>query len=211
MKRQIFALALITAGCTSDAPKTAEDSAVAARARADSTVEAARQAVIPPGESASAPAPAPPVPDRQAGEWEVTPEGIGALRAGMSLDEAKIVMRGNLIVPAKLEQCDYVKLRNAPTGLLVMVEKDAISRIDVTSGTVATVEGARIGDTEEKIKSLYQGMVAVQPHKYTDGHYLVVTPKDAGENRIVFETDGKKVLRFRSGLRPAVEYVEGCS
>ena len=212
MKRQILALAFSIVACTSDAPKTAEDSAAAARAQAESTLSAARQAVIPPGESASTSAPAPaPVQDRQAGEWEVTPEGIGALRAGMSLDEAKIVMHGNLVVPAKLEQCDYVKLRNAPAGLLVMVEKDAISRIDVTSGTVATVEGARIGDTEEKIKSLYPGMVTVQPHKYTDGHYLVVTPKDAGENRIVFETDGKKVLRFRSGLRPAVEYVEGCS
>ena len=208
MKRQIFALALITAACTSDAPRTAEDSAVAARAKADSTVEAARQAVIPPGESASAPAPAP---DRQAGEWQITPEGIGALRAGMSLDEAKIVMRESLILPAKLEECDYVNFRNAPAGLAAMVEKGEISRVEVRSGTVATVEGARIGDSEEKIKSLYPGIVTVRPHKYTDGHYLVVTPRDAGENRIVFETDGKKVTRYQSGRRPAVEYVEGCS
>lgn len=210
MKRQIIALALITAACTSDAPKTAEDSAVAARAKADSAVEAARQAVIPPGESASAPAPAP-APDRQGGEWQITPEGIGALRAGMSLDEAKIVMRGNLVVPAKLEECDYVNFTNAPAGLAAMVEKGEISRVEVRSGTVATVEGARIGDTEEKIKSLYPGIVTVRPHKYTDGHYLVVTPKDAGESRIVFETDGKKVTRYQSGRRPAVEYVEGCS
>lgn len=61
--------------------------------------------------------------------------------------------------------------------------------------------------------SLYPGQVTVQPHAYTDGHYLVVTPPAAADSsfRIVFETDGQKVLRYRSGLVPAVEYVEGCS
>ena len=209
MKRAAIAIAFIATACTSDAPKTAEDSAVLERARVDSSIEAARKAVVPPGESASVPV-TPPA-DRPAGEWDVTPEGIGSLKAGMSLDEAKIVMHGNLVVPAKLEECDYVNFRNAPAGLAAMVEKGEISRVEVRSGTVATAEGARIGDTEEKIKSLYPGIVTVRPHKYTDGHYLVVTPKDAGENRIVFETDGKKVTRYQSGRLPAVEYVEGCS
>jgi len=210
MKRSALAVALIVTACTSDAPKTAEDSAVAERSRVDSVVEAARKDVVPPGESASVPN-APPPAERKAGEWEITPEGIGALKAGMSLDEAKVVMHDNLVVPAKLQECDYVTLRNAPAGIGIMVEKNEISRVEVRSGTLATMEGARIGDSEDRIKSLYPGMVTVKPHKYTDGHYLVVTPKDAGENRIVFETDGKKVLRYRSGRMPAVEYVEGCS
>lgn len=61
--------------------------------------------------------------------------------------------------------------------------------------------------------SLYPGQVTVQPHAYTDGHYLVVTPPAAADSsfRIVFKTDGQKVLRYTSGLVPAVEYVEGCS
>ena len=210
MKRSALAVALIVTACTSDAPKTAEDSAVAERSRVDSVVEAARKDVVPPGESASVPN-APPPAERKAGEWEITPEGIGALKAGMSLDEAKVVMHDNLVVPAKLQECDYVTLRNAPAGIGIMVEKNEISRVEVRSGTLATMEGAHIGDSEDRIKSLYPGMVTVKPHKYTDGHYLVVTPKDAGENRIVFETDGKKVLRYRSGRMPAVEYVEGCS
>ena len=208
MKRSALAVAFIVTACTSDAPKTAEDSAVAERSRVDSVVEAARKDVVPPGESASD---APPPAGRKAGEWEITPEGIGALKAGMSLDEAKVVMHDNLVVPAKLQECDYVSLRNAPAGIGIMVEKNEISRVEVRTGTVATMEGARIGDSEDRIKSLYPGTVTVKPHKYTDGHYLVVTPKDAGENRIVFETDGKKVLRYHSGRRPAVEYVEGCS
>lgn len=120
----------------------------------------------------------------------------------------------SLVIPAKLQECDYVRVKNAPAGLLLMVEKGKISRVDVTEGTtIATTAGARIGDTEERIRSLYPGQVTVQPHKYTDGHSLVVTPKDPAQKdyRIVFETDGKKVTRYRSGKVPSVEYVEGCS
>jgi hypothetical protein len=195
MKRSLpFIVACFAAACVSDAPKTAGDSAAAAR------------------EVAAVNTPAPTPAEKPAGEWEVTPAGIGSLRAGMGIAEAQIVMHDNLEVPANLGECGYVKPKTGPQGITIMVEKgEMISRVEVNSGTVATVEGAKIGDTEDRIKSLYPGQVAVQPHKYTDGHYLVVTPKTGGDYRIVFETDGKKVTRYRSGRLPAVEYVEGCA
>lgn len=45
------------------------------------------------------------------------------------------------------------------------------------------------------------------------GHYLTVTPAAKADSayRIIFETDGKKVVHYRAGIRPQVEYVEGCS
>lgn len=210
-KPSAVAAILFLAACTSDAPKTAEDSAIVARAAAESTLAAERSKLIPPGESAVITAAPPPSVEKTVGEWEVTPAGIGTLRAGMSLDEAKIIMHDNLVIPAKLEECDFIKTKTGPKGIMLMVEKGEISRVDVTSGTTATMEGAKIGNTEERIKSLYPGQVVVQPHKYTDGHYLVVTPKNGGDNRIIFETDGKKVTRYRSGKLPSVQYVEGCA
>ena len=53
----------------------------------------------------------------------------------------------------------------------------------------------------------------VEPHKYTDGPCVVLTPAAAagGVYRIVFETDGRRVTRYRAGTRPRVEYVEGCA
>jgi hypothetical protein len=38
---------------------------------------------------------------------------------------------------------------------------------------------------------------------------VVATPSDTAL-RLVFETEGARVTRFRVGRRPAVEYVEGC-
>lgn len=45
------------------------------------------------------------------------------------------------------------------------------------------------------------------------GKYLIATPAasaDAGF-RIVFETDGASVLKYRAGRLPEVEWVEGCA
>lgn len=145
----------------------------------------------------------------KASQWQVTAAGIGDVRAGMSLDEANLALGNALTIPTKLQECDYVRPKS-PTGLAFMVEKGEISRVDVQPGSdVATVAGAKIGDSEDRIKSLYPG-VDVKPAKYAPGHYLEVTPSGGSNNRIVFETDGKNVVKYRSGRLPAVEYVEGC-
>ena len=93
-----------------------------------------------------------------------------------------------------------------------MVEEGRIARIDVDSGSVATAAGARVGDTEDRVMSLYPGRVTVSPQKYTSGHYLTVTPASPADSvfRIVFETEHGRVTHFRAGRRPPVEYVEGC-
>jgi hypothetical protein len=92
-----------------------------------------------------------------------------------------------------------------------MIAGGLIARVDVDTLPVATSAGARVGDSEARVDSLYPGRVAVRPHKYEDGHYLVVTPDRADTTlAIVFETSGGRVTRYRAGRRPMVEYVEGC-
>jgi hypothetical protein len=57
------------------------------------------------------------------------------------------------------------------------------------------------------VRELHTGVVE-SPHKYTDGHYLTLAPD--GAHRLVFETDGGHVTRYRGGRMPEVEWVEGC-
>jgi uncharacterized UBP type Zn finger protein len=81
-------------------------------------------------------------------------------------------------------------------------------------GSVKTVSGAKIGDSENRIKSLYPGQIRVTPHEYVQaGHYLTFVPKDASDQqyRVVFKTDGRRVTRFQAGRLPEVGYVEGCA
>ena len=143
----------------------------------------------------------------------VTEHGIGPLRAGMTLPEASAALGGALVVPpgADTAACGYVRWRGGPPGVRLMVANGRVVRVDVDTAGVRTAAGAGIGDTEGEVQRLYAGHVTVSPHKYTDGHYLTVTPNAADTSfAIVFETSGGKVTRFRAGRRPHVEYVEGC-
>lgn len=130
----------------------------------------------------------------------------------MTVAEAAKAMGGGFAAPrGGGSGCGYAVLTKAPAGLAVMMETNKIVRFEVRNGGITTAEGARIGDSEARIKSLYGSRVASTPHKYVPaGHYLTVTPTPTSNNRIVFETDGKVVTEFRSGALPAVEYVERC-
>jgi hypothetical protein len=146
--------------------------------------------------------------------WVVTEHGIGNLRAGMTVAEARAAYP-SFKIPASQDSaaCTYATMNGLPAGVGVMVEGGKVVRVEVRRGTTATSTGARIGDSEEKIKSLYPGQVTVSPHKYTNGHYLAVVPASKADSayRIIFETDGRSVLKYHGGVRPQVEYVEGCS
>lgn len=148
-------------------------------------------------------------------ELRVTLYGIGPVRAGMSVAEAAAALGASLVVPdgADAATCSYLRWAGGPEGVAVMVEDARIARVEVRSGTMATDEGARIGDSAERIQRLYAGRVTASRHKYTDGQYLTVSPASPGDGafRLVFETDAGRVTRFRSGKLPQVEYVEGCS
>ena len=145
---------------------------------------------------------------------QVTVAGIGPLRAGMSVRDAATALHDSLTLPvgADTSACGTLAWRGGPPGVSVMFEHDRVARVDIRSGSVATDAGARIGDTESRIHSLYPGRVAVTPRKYTSGHYLTVSPAAAADSafRIIFETDGVRVTGYRAGMLPQVAYVEGC-
>ncbi|MEH2251132.1 hypothetical protein [Nostoc sp.] len=141
--------------------------------------------------------------------------GIGQVRVGMTVSQAAKAAGTQLVGDPPNNSCYYVKPQNEPKNLSFMVTKGRISRVDVRQNTqITTLKGAKIGDTEAQIKSLYAGQIQVTPHKYVQGgHNLTFVPKDrANQNyRVVFETDGKRVTQFHSGKLPEVEFVEGCS
>lgn len=145
-------------------------------------------------------------------------KGIGSVRVGMTVAEASKAAGIKLVRPSGYEpnaSCYYVQPQSTPKGMSFMVTDGRIARVDVGANKqITTISGAKIGDTEARIKSLYPGKIQVSPHKYVPkGHYLKFVPKDASDKNyaLVFETDGKRVTEFRAGKLPEVDYVEGCS
>ena len=164
----------------------------------------------PPGD-ASAPPPEATTP-APADPWAVTEGGAGPARIGMPLAELEPLLAGPVDTAAAAGNCGYVRLAEAPDSMLFMIDGGRLVRIDVTGGTAATAQGARVGDAEPRVRELYL-QLREQPHKYTDGRYLIALPDAPGDTlyRIVFETDGERVTRYRAGIYPQVEWVEGCS
>ena len=146
--------------------------------------------------------------------WTVTAHGYGPIRSGMTLAEAAAAGGRPFGEPQMgSEECDYFLFADDSLrgSAHFMVINGQIARVDVNDTSIATAEGARIGDSEQRIQELYPGRVTVQPHKYSDGHYLVVTSIADSGFRIIFATDGQKVTTYRAGRMPEVQYVEGCS
>ncbi len=140
--------------------------------------------------------------------WTITAAGLGPLRVGQTIAEASTAVGGGFSGGAG--SCTYAVWPKAPTGVAVMLANGRVVRIEVRSGTIATAAGARIGDSEARINSLYPGRVTSSPHKYNPGgHYMAIRAPNAS-NRIVFETDGSRVTNYRAGRSPEVEQVEGC-
>jgi hypothetical protein len=142
-------------------------------------------------------------------------DGLGQIQVGMNLSDA--VNMGLLNEnPTMRKECDFVFPAvgaGIPDGVSVMVVNGKIARIDVDTGSVTTEDGAKIGDTEDRLRSIYNGDLRVEPHKYIEGgHYMTVLGDSTSAGKaIVFETDGKRVTSFRAGRLPEVKWIEGCS
>lgn len=149
-------------------------------------------------------------------------DGIGPIRVGMTVDEASRSAGVRLIKTLSAgrteEYCAYFGVQEGPKGISFMVTNGRIARVDNFSNKrITTIKGAKIGDTEEQIISLYPGQIQVTRHPYqrlplTNQKYLTFVPKDAADKkyRIIFETSKNRVERFRSGKLPEVEAIEGC-
>ena len=158
---------------------------------------------------------------------KVAINSIGPVKIGMNLPEAALAANTKLYVSyAGSESCYYVQGEGEIKGVSFMVTKDAaksrqkyitsdtIARIDINTPKITTISGAKIGDTEARIKSLYPGKIKVSRHPYDqNGRYLTFIPEDKADQnyRIIFETDGQRVTRYRAGKLPEVRYIEGCA
>ena len=149
------------------------------------------------------------------GGYVVTGDGFAGVRFGMTIAEAEAALGHKLKPTGDVQEgdCKFVEPVGAYEGLAFMVIGNTIARLDVQETTaIATDAGAKVGDSEARVIELYKGRTRVEEHKYTgpEGHYVLVLGGD-GMAQIVFETDGGKVVSYRAGRQPEVEWVEGCS
>ena len=142
--------------------------------------------------------------------WAVTLHGAGPIRFGMTVAQASGAL--GTTIGASPQGCDYASMPGAPAGMRFMVVDGRIVRADVDSAGLPSDRGAAVGMAAADVQRLYGDSLAVVPHKYdTAGRYLVFAPPTGDTAyRVLFETSGDRVVRYRAGRVPEVEWVEGC-
>ncbi len=120
--------------------------------------------------------------------------------------------------PAPADACHYLRPKRAARSVedpAFMLEGGRFVRYDIRGTRETAPGGGKVGMRRADIARLYADQVEARPHHYTDGEYLRIRDPAGGAGVLVFETDGRgedaRVVAWRVGLPPQVDYVEGCS
>lgn len=141
--------------------------------------------------------------------------GIGPVDIGMTVPQASRAAGVQLVSSSSNPNatCDSYQLQQGVKGVSFMVRNGRIARVDIDSSRITTVSGAKIGDSEARIRSLYADQLKVSRLANSEtGNVLTFVPKSQRDKdlRLKFMTDGKQVTGISTGKLPEVNYIEGC-
>lgn len=149
--------------------------------------------------------------------WTVGLRTFGPIHFGASVAEVSRALgaTGKPAAPGLFDGCDFMDFDMAPKGTTFMILDTILVRVDVLDPGVYTRSGIQVGSTEAEVKAAYPGRITVEEHPYEgpQGHYLIYRPQSVADSAfgMIFETDGRIVTRYRSGLRDPVSWIEGCA
>ncbi|MFC5437095.1 lectin [Rhodanobacter umsongensis] len=142
-------------------------------------------------------------------------DGYGDMRFGMDDAAFDRAWAGELkaTTPAAGSSCVSKRPRwvKAPEDFAFMFEGGHFVRYDVGTAKEIAPGGGKVGMSGAQIRSLYGDRVIEQPHKYVAGAKYLRVAAAQGNSVLLFETDATgRVTRWRVGVPPQVDYVEGC-
>jgi hypothetical protein len=144
--------------------------------------------------------------------WCLGMEGIGPVRAGMSVDEVlPLADWSGLERRQQAESCWYLRY-DGPAAFLLMIIDGRVARIELRGkSALRTISGAHLGMSEDALRAMYGARLDVQPHKYDPDGHTIVLEASSGDFGLRFETSKGKVTAIQAGPSEHLHYVEGCS
>jgi len=198
---------------TSTVPETSATIATPATMPAPATPAAPSTMPMPPSATTvAAPGTTGPMPAPGA----ITFDGFGPAHWGASEEQLRQAWGKDLEgAPSEPGACHYLFPHPRSAGgyrVAFMIEGATFGRIDVRASDIAAPGGGRVGMDKAELHRLYPD-IAEQKHKYVEGGLnLRGMDPNGGQGVVVFEVDpAGKVIAWRVGQPPQVDYVEGCS
>jgi hypothetical protein len=137
----------------------------------------------------------------------ISTNGLGALKIGMTLEEAEEAVGRQLKVSyLNSRECGSANV-SARLNVSILLTYDVVARIYTAHRKLRTTRGIHRGSTIAEIKEAYPG-ARKRKHFYTGKpQYEYRVPG----RKIIMETDGEQVTAISTGRLPEVNYVEGCA
>jgi hypothetical protein len=159
-------------------------------------------------------------------------KNIGPVVVGMTIEQLATAAGVSLTRQPDFDQavaetnCAYMSPGTIPgyvpppnsgnkSPLAFMIVDGKLARIDILGGEFKTSQGIMVGSSEQEVQAAFGGASPLPPRAFIGPpyRYLTATPRQAADQnfRLVFESDGAKVVTYRAGKLPEVDYKNGCT
>ena len=142
----------------------------------------------------------------------LTTVGLDTVHFGMTAAVAQRAAGSRFTPVTPRGECFLVTPDEAPEGITFWIVEGTVERVDIDTDEISTRSGGRIGRTEDWILQEWPDHIQASPLPDGSGNLLAFVPRDESDQefRIMFQTDGEKVIRMWAGRLPWVAELGGC-
>ena len=142
----------------------------------------------------------------------LTTVGLDTVHFGMTAAVAQRAAGSSFTPVTPRGECFLVTPDEAPEGITFWIVEGTVERVDIDTVEIGTRSGGRIGRTEDWIRHAWPDHIQASPLPDGSGNLLAFVPRDESDQefRIMFQTDGEKVIRMWAGRLPWVAELGGC-
>ncbi|MBS1265820.1 MAG: hypothetical protein MAG471_01679 [Acidimicrobiaceae bacterium] len=142
----------------------------------------------------------------------VSTVGLDTVIFGMTANAAQRAAGTRFTPITPVGECYLATPDNAPAGITFWVVGGTVERVDIDTNEITTRSGAGIGNTEGRIIDMFGERIQTSPLPDGSGNLLAYVPRDQSDKvfRVMFQSDGEKIVRFWSGRLPWAEELNGC-
>jgi len=145
------------------------------------------------------------------GNAVISTKGVGPIELGMTIAEARKAARRGIVGGSEVTTgCRHDTVLPRRFGLTTLRFKGKIRVLYVNRTAMPTAKGIRVNDTLNRLRSKYSA--------------LIERPSDVSPETRIFELHGKgtreiqfsvnaqdRIFQIATGLRPEVDFSEGCA
>jgi hypothetical protein len=139
-------------------------------------------------------------------------DGVGPIELGMTIDQARKAARRGIVAGQEVTRgCRHDTVLPRRFGLATLRFSKKIRVLYVTRTAMPTAKGVRVNDTLARLRSKY-GSKLQERGTVVSPETRIFELHGKGTREIQFSVDSRdRIFQIATGLRPEVDFPEGCA